>query len=120
MHSVFSYGTLRLPAVQVRLFGRLVDAVEDSLPGFRLGEVLITDPEVIEASGTDRHPLLVRATSADSVAGLCLFLSDDLAAADDYEVDDYRRVEVALGSGRRAWVYASAREADELVTWPPR
>jgi hypothetical protein len=32
----------------------------------------------------------------------------ELAAADDYEVDDYARVLVPLRSGRRAWVYALA------------
>ena len=29
----------------------------------------------------------------------------DLLAADEYEVDDYRRVEVPLRSGASAWVY---------------
>lgn len=31
-----------------------------------------------------------------------------LEAADEYEVDDYRRVEVPLRSGRSAWVYVFA------------
>lgn len=29
----------------------------------------------------------------------------ELAAADEYEVDDYTRVAVPLRSGRQAWVY---------------
>jgi hypothetical protein len=29
----------------------------------------------------------------------------ELAAADEYEVDDYTRVAVPLWSGRQAWVY---------------
>jgi len=32
----------------------------------------------------------------------------DLAAADEYEVDDYTRVAVPLRSGREAWVYVFA------------
>ncbi|WP_281280720.1 hypothetical protein [Falsirhodobacter xinxiangensis] len=32
----------------------------------------------------------------------------ELAAADAYEVADYKRVEVALTSGRKAWVYVQA------------
>jgi gamma-glutamylcyclotransferase (GGCT)/AIG2-like uncharacterized protein YtfP len=32
----------------------------------------------------------------------------ELAAADDYEVDDYRRIEVPLRSGEHAWVYVFA------------
>ncbi|MFZ0716823.1 MAG: gamma-glutamylcyclotransferase, partial [Mycobacterium sp.] len=30
------------------------------------------------------------------------------AAADEYEVDDYRRISVPLRSGPRAWVYVFA------------
>jgi hypothetical protein len=29
----------------------------------------------------------------------------DLVAADEYEVDDYRRIEMPLRSGATAWVY---------------
>jgi len=32
----------------------------------------------------------------------------ELAAADEYEVDDYHRVAVPLRSGDRAWVYVFA------------
>jgi gamma-glutamylcyclotransferase (GGCT)/AIG2-like uncharacterized protein YtfP len=32
----------------------------------------------------------------------------DLAAVDEYEVDDYVRVAVALRTGRTAWVYVFA------------
>jgi hypothetical protein len=32
----------------------------------------------------------------------------ELAAADEYEVDDYRRITVSLRSGDRAWVYVFA------------
>lgn len=115
MQLLFTYGTLQLPSVQQAIFGRLIDLEPDALPGFRVEDVLITDPAVIAASGKDRHPMLRRAGSGDAVPGATLTLDDaQLAAADDYEVDDYRRVEVSLASGRRAWVYASAAEAAEL------
>ncbi|BCZ25167.1 hypothetical protein MTY59_50220 [Mycobacterium senriense] len=40
------------------------------------------------------------------VDGLVFAISEtDLAAADEYEVDDYRRIEVPLRSGATAWVY---------------
>ena len=32
----------------------------------------------------------------------------DLAAADEYEVDDYRRITVPLRSGGEAWAYVFA------------
>lgn len=109
MPLIFTYGTLRDPAVQHSLFGRQVPADDDSMPGFRLDHVTITDPAVIAASGTDRHRILRPGTDADVVEGACLHLTDDeLAAADRYEVDDYVRVQVTLSSGRQAWVYVSA------------
>jgi gamma-glutamylcyclotransferase (GGCT)/AIG2-like uncharacterized protein YtfP len=109
VHRVFSYGTLRQPGVQAELFGRPVPTVEDSLPGFRLDWLLVTDPDVIAASGTDRHPILRETGGAESVRGACLELDDDeLARADDYEVDDYVRVRVTLASGLDAWAYVAA------------
>lgn len=103
---VFSYGTLRLPQVQQALYGRQVPTVSDTLPGYRLEWLLITDPAVIQASGTDRHPILRRGEPHEYVEGAFLELTDrELAATDDYEVDDYVRVLVSLGSGAQAWAY---------------
>ena len=104
---LFSYGTLRFPRVQRARFGRELDGVPDTLPGHRADWVTITDPEVVAVSGTDRHPIVrPSADPADSVPGSVLTLTTaELAAADDYEVDDYRRVAVTLESGADAWVY---------------
>ncbi len=108
-HLLFSYGTLRDPEVQRTLFGGSVPTQDDSLPGFVVEQVLITDPDVIAASGLDRHPILRAGTPDDVVPGACLQLTDsELAAADAYEVDDYRRIHVTLTSGRGAWVYVAA------------
>lgn len=108
-HRLFSYGTLRQSDVQTVLFGRAVPTVDDVLPGHRLDWVAITDPEVIAISGSDRHPILRRGSQDDSVEGSYLQLDDDeLATADDYEVDDYVRTSVTLASGVSAWVYIAA------------
>lgn len=111
--ALFSYGTLQDPAVQRASFGRLLDGRPDRLPGHRVDVVLIADPDVVAVSGSDRHPI-VRATGdpRDAVEGTVFDLSPaELAAADAYEVDDYRRVLARLASGRQAWVYL-ARDAD--------
>jgi hypothetical protein len=34
--------------------------------------------------------------------------AEELAAADAYEVSDYKRIETILASGTRAWVYIKA------------
>ncbi|EGD56003.1 gamma-glutamylcyclotransferase family protein [Gordonia neofelifaecis] len=115
MHVLFSYGTLMDPVVQEGVFGRRMRTIPDALPGFRVDSVTITDPEVIALSGTDTHRILRPGSSEARVPGARLELDDDaLAAADDYEVDDYRRVEVVLASGVSAWVYLAHDEASTL------
>jgi len=107
---LFSYGTLQQADAQLATFGRQLAGTPDQLPGYRHDWITITDPAVIAASGSDRHPI-IRATHdpADSVNGTVLTLTTtELAAADHYEVDDYRRVCATLASGADAWVYLGA------------
>lgn len=107
-NKVFSYGTLRQANVQLAIYGREVPTVPDSLPAWRLEWIQITDPEVIAASGSDRHPILRVGDGQDSVDGAYLELSDsELAATDKYEVADYARREVVLTSGVIAYVYVA-------------
>ncbi|MEV6862379.1 gamma-glutamylcyclotransferase family protein [Streptosporangium subroseum] len=108
---LFSYGTLRQREVQVSTFGRELDGRQDLLPGYTLSLVPITDPDVVAVSGIDHHPI-VQATGdlTHQVEGTVFEITDaELAAVDDYEVDDYRRVLVTLASGVRAWVYVDAQ-----------
>lgn len=110
MHLLFSYGTLQLPAVQQAVFGAVTPGEADAVIGHRLGEVVISDPQVIELSGKAVHPVLMPDDAPDAeVPGTVFTLTDaQLAAADDYEVEAYRRVRMPLRSGRQAWVYALA------------
>lgn len=106
MHRLFSYGTLRLPSVQQAVFGGPVPGTADAIIGHRLAEVRITDPSVIELSGQEIHPILVPAEPDAEVPGVVFDLDDEqLAAADDFEIDAYRREEHRLRSGGTAWVY---------------
>ena len=109
MPLLFSYGTLRDPAVQRANFGRELAGTDDRVLGFRLDQVEITDARVVELSGLTHHPILVATGDpAHAVAGAVFELTDDdLRRADEYEVDDYRRVEAPLASGGTAWVYAA-------------
>ncbi|BBY31996.1 gamma-glutamylcyclotransferase [Mycolicibacter minnesotensis] len=107
---LFSYGTLQLPEVQRNTFGRELDGRPDAIVGYDLDYVTITDPQVVAVSGSDRHPILRPADAHDaSVPGTVFAISPaDLAAADEYEVDAYKRISVPLRSGVRAWVYVFA------------
>jgi hypothetical protein len=110
MPFLFSYGTLRDPAVQRAKFGRELRGRVDHLPRYAMRIVEITDPGVVAVSGSAHHPIAVETgAEGDRVPGEVFEVTDEeLAAADDYEVDAYRRVLRPLGSGTQAWVYVSA------------
>lgn len=107
---LFSYGTLQLESVQLASFGRLLEGEDDAMSGYRTEMIEITDPEALRQSGQRFHPLVVPSPDPeDTVPGKVFRITaQELAAADEYEVSDYKRVEVALKSGRRAWVYVQA------------
>lgn len=107
---LFSYGTLQDKAVQLAKFGRELTGQEDRMLGYRQDWVEITDPAVVATSGKSRHPIVFPSDAPDaSVSGMVFQISsEELAAADDYEVSDYVRVAVTLASGLTAWVYVRA------------
>jgi gamma-glutamylcyclotransferase (GGCT)/AIG2-like uncharacterized protein YtfP len=110
MPLLFSYGTLRDPAVQTATFGRELTGRDDRVVGFRIEQLRITDPHVLAVSGLTHHPVLIATdNAADVVPGVVLELTDDeLQRADEYEVDDYKRIAAPLSSGDTAWVYVAS------------
>jgi gamma-glutamylcyclotransferase (GGCT)/AIG2-like uncharacterized protein YtfP len=106
---LFSYGTLQQEEVQRASFGRKLDGTADALPGWRQEMVEITDPDVLAKSGKRFHPIVMPGAPSDQVAGTVFEITgEELAAADRYEVSDYKRIAVTLASGRTAWVYVKA------------
>ncbi len=105
---LFSYGTLRLPEVQRATFGMEVPGEPDEVVGHRLVDVTIDDAEVVALSGSAIHPALVPDPSPEAaVIGTVFAVTDEqLARADEYEVEAYHRIKVRLRSGRSAWVFA--------------
>jgi gamma-glutamylcyclotransferase (GGCT)/AIG2-like uncharacterized protein YtfP len=97
---LFVYGTLRDPAVQRRVFGRITGGIPDALAGFELGTIQI---------GGAEYPILRPGSPTARIEGLALELTEaELTTADAYETEAYARIEVTLVSGRRAFVYAAA------------
>jgi gamma-glutamylcyclotransferase (GGCT)/AIG2-like uncharacterized protein YtfP len=96
--------------VQLTTFGRELDGHEDAIVGYELHYVTISDPHVVATSGSNRHPILKPTDRPGAeVQGTVFAISEsELAAADEYEVDDYTRVQVPLRSGQQAWVYIFA------------
>lgn len=107
---LFSYGTLQDKAVQLASFGRELSGQADRMPGYRQDWVEITDPAVLATSGKSHHPIVSPSGDAsDGVDGMVFQITEqELAAADRYEVADYKRVAVELASGLTAWVYVRA------------
>ena len=105
----FSYGTLQQTEVQQASFGRLLKGAPDALLGWRQEMVEITDPDVLAKSDKRHHPIMVPGAADDRVPGMVFEVTaEELAAADRYEVADYRRVAATLVSGLTAWVYVKA------------
>jgi gamma-glutamylcyclotransferase (GGCT)/AIG2-like uncharacterized protein YtfP len=107
---LFSYGTLQLEQVQLATFGRRLDGQADEMPGYSLAMVKIDDPAVVATSGKTHHPVVAyTGDCANRVTGTVFAITpEELAHADAYEVDAYRRDRVTLASGIAAWVYVDA------------
>ncbi len=61
----------------------------------------------MDLSGASVHSVVRRTGNRlDKIVGKVFRITEDeLDATDEYEVSLYRRVSVALASGRHAWVY---------------
>lgn len=107
---LFSYGTLQLESVQLSQFGARLDGEPDAVVGYRRSAIEIADADTVALSGTSTHFILIETGDPlDQVEGTLFFISaEQLDAADEYEVSDYKRVEVKLRSGRSAWAYVQA------------
>jgi len=107
---LFSYGTLQQKAVQLANFGRELGGKPDAMPGYEQAWLEIKDPTVIAQSGKTHHPVVRPcADRSNEIPGMVFEITpDELAAADRYEVSDYKRILVKLKSGIDAWVYVGA------------
>ena len=105
--NLFSYGTLQLENVQLETFGRKLDGKPDTLPGYKLVMITITDDDFVIKSGTSDHrSLQFTSNSADVIEGTVLKVTrNELEQADSYEPEGYERVRVQLRSGSTAWVF---------------
>jgi gamma-glutamylcyclotransferase (GGCT)/AIG2-like uncharacterized protein YtfP len=111
MPLLFSYGMLRESAVQLELFGRLLEGEPDELVGFLRSTRTIDDTAFVAKSGKAEHAVVTFTGKSESrVRGMVFELSDaEIEAADRYEPAGYERIKTTLLSGKEAWVYAGAR-----------
>lgn len=110
MHLLFSYGTLQFEKVQIESFGRILKGENDTLMGYKLGELKITDPDVLAKSEKEFHPIAeISENKNDLVEGMLFEITqEELDQADAYEVSDYKRIEAQFTSGKKGWIYIKA------------
>ncbi|WP_284464661.1 gamma-glutamylcyclotransferase family protein [Chryseobacterium sp.] len=107
MPHLFSYGTLQKELVQLETFGRILQGKKDALSGYKLRMLEITDPEVLRKSGQKYHPVLeFSGNGQDEVDGVLFEVTEaEILQADEYEVDDYKRIEAIFKSGEKGFIY---------------
>ena len=110
--NLFSYGTLQKETVQLKLFGRLLNSSKDILRGYKLSSIEIKD-ELFLSKGEQKtqFTLIPSGKQKDQIKGTVLEISkEELLLADNYEPNNYKRFEVVLASGKKAWMYAASYE----------
>jgi len=96
MEKLFSYGSLRDPAIQEKLFARQLSGTEDVLLDYEKG--------VLEIEGKRFNVANPKAGS--TIEGMVYDLTPaELERADRYEGGRYKRIKVVLKSGVEAWLY---------------
>lgn len=110
--NLFSYGTLRTEEVQLATFGRRLESTPDVLVGYSLKMIVIQDQDFVAKSGTAHHRnIQFTGLESDFVEGAVLSVTKtELEQADSYEPDGYKRVQVQLRSGSKAWVYLNTSQ----------
>jgi gamma-glutamylcyclotransferase (GGCT)/AIG2-like uncharacterized protein YtfP len=112
---LFSYGTLQKDKVQLETFGRLLKGSKDTLTGYKLSTIKITDEDVLSKSEQEVHLIAIPSEQeADAIDGVIFEIThEELLAADGYETEAYKREKLTFRSGRAAWVYVAATNAPE-------
>ena len=102
MELLFSYGTLRSKQVQMQIFNKVLVGTQDQILGFKLKSLQIEE----EFGMADYVVVVPSENPAEIIHGVAFNISKaDLAKADQFESNSYKRVQVTLKSGVTAWVY---------------
>lgn len=106
---LFSYGTLQNEKVQIELFGRPLNGTKDILEGYKLTPIEIKDESFLSKGG-NKDQLIARSSknARDTIQGIVFEISEEeLLFADKYEPYEYKRIQVALQSGKESWIYVA-------------
>lgn len=96
MEKLFTYGTLQIPEIQQRVFGRVVNSTPDTLEGYYKTQITLHD---------GIFPIIVERTESSVNGQVIEVTPEELVLIDRYETSAYQRIRVILKSGDSAWVY---------------
>jgi hypothetical protein len=104
---LFAYGTLQQNQVQLSTFGRVLPGAPDKLVGFIIAEVRIDSKSVVASSGKEYHPIAkFIGLLKNRIPGTVFEMTEnELQQPDQYEVDNYQRIQTTLVSRKNAWMY---------------
>jgi gamma-glutamylcyclotransferase (GGCT)/AIG2-like uncharacterized protein YtfP len=105
MEKLFAYGSLQNEDIQKDLFGRILEGTPETLIGYAVKEI-----QIEEEFGLVHYPIIVETNKPeDTINGIVYSISpQELRQTDLYEGLHYKRVEVHLQSGQKAWAYSAA------------
>jgi gamma-glutamylcyclotransferase (GGCT)/AIG2-like uncharacterized protein YtfP len=115
--AILSYGSLQQAAVQISVYGRVVQGEPDDLVDCVLTLIEVPRLHKAASSGLTHYKNVEFSPGSGSrVSGTVFEISErELAVTDAYEQEsDYVRVRAVLASGRNAWVYMSAGTAGDF------
>ena len=94
---LFAYGTLKQEEKQLSVLNRILEGEIDVLEGYRISRKKIMD----------KYPVVEPSPVPGSfVQGMVYQVSNfELYEIDIYETNAYKRIQVLLRSGLKAWVY---------------
>lgn len=102
MEQLFSYGTLQSKEIQMQVFNKLLNGTPDQVTGYKLKDLKIEE----EFGMTDYFVAMPSENTSDCIQGIVYTISaKDLAKADLFESNAYKRVQIKLKSGITAWIY---------------
>ena len=94
---VFVYGTLVNDVIRKNAIGRIVPGIPTTLDGYDSSQIIIIENESYQAAEKNIEC---------SIKGLMIELTDEeIWKLDVYETDAYKREEVELTNGIKAWTY---------------
>lgn len=96
VHFLFVYGTLLDPDIQMTVFGRIIEGLNDCLFGYKV---------IKKTFLAGIYPAVVRDSGSITVGKVLALSENELYRGDQYEGDEYTRVKVELESGTLSWIY---------------